>query len=160
MGKNSSELLKSPKKVIKPVQGMGNLPIVPTMFRAESISMTDDAFFQFSAHVDKATCEKIAKGEFVELGKLLIKDKLEDDNRMEIVNKDGRSYFVLASEKDIPTINSYLKWEKAFDVYMGIYTTYIHIGMQKWSNISTTSNQFLFCPIGRILPAMTGFLED
>ena len=68
----------------------------------------DDDYLLVSAHIDLSTQVRIARGEYVELEKLLPKDRLSSvDNRMELVNKGGRSYFVLVTEKDRMQITSF-----------------------------------------------------
>ena len=60
-------------------------------------STVDDQFFHITCHIDQAIKNKIEKGEFVELEKLLPKDptkRLMDETRMELVNKDGATYFI------------------------------------------------------------------
>ena len=66
---------------------------------------------------------KIEAGDYVDLAKLLPKDrvKMEDDNRLEMVNKGGYSYWVPMAERESTLINSFNKWEQAFRVYMNIY---------------------------------------
>ena len=85
----------------------------------------DQYFHNFSAHVDKSLREKIERGEFVDLGKLLIKNRFgnEDENRLEFVNKNGKSYFMPMSDKATPAITNFRRWEQAFRVYSGIYTS-------------------------------------
>ena len=41
---------------------------------------------------------------------------------MNLINKDGSSFFVPVTEKATPTINSFRKWEQAFEVYTTIYS--------------------------------------
>ena len=77
--------------------------------------------------MDKTTKEKIKRGEFVELEKLLPKNKFKhksQDTKLEIIGKeDGQSYLVPLSERpNNNTISSFRQWDKAFRVYSGIYT--------------------------------------
>ena len=83
----------------------------------------DDEFLHITCHVDGVLRNKIEKGEFIELEKLLPKDltrKLTNDNRMELVNHDGFTYFVPANDRD--KIGSVCKWGQAFRVYAAIYS--------------------------------------
>ena len=60
----------------------------------------DDDFFHVSCHVDPVLKGKIQKGDFVELERLLPKPRgmrVDNTGRMDIVFKDGRSYFVPAA---------------------------------------------------------------
>ena len=60
----------------------------------------DDNFTHISSHVDESIVKKIQRGEFVELSKLLKKSKYAsgladepDKYRLEIVKKDGHTYY-------------------------------------------------------------------
>ena len=84
-----------------------NNPITPKCKQDELKAMKyleseDDEFFHTICHIDEALREKIEKGKFVELEKLLQKKTLQhlnrDENRMQLVNKDGMSYFVPSVE--------------------------------------------------------------
>ena len=87
--------------------------------------MTDDDFFHLMCHIDPALFCKIEQGEFVDLDKLLPRDKLasntrvSDENRMEWVQRDGGTFLVPANR--VPKINSFRRWEQAFRVYTTIY---------------------------------------
>ena len=57
--------------------------------------VSDDDFFHLTCHIDPSLIHKIEKGEFVELEKLLPKDKLgrnNEENRLEWVQRDGGTY--------------------------------------------------------------------
>ena len=60
--------------------------------------------FHTTCHIDDVLKEKIGKGGFVELDKLLQKKVLQsgpkDENRMQLVNKDGVSYFVPSMDRE------------------------------------------------------------
>ena len=82
----------------------------------------DDEFFHTTCHIDVALKEKIEKGLFVELDKLLQK-KLQSgpsDNRLQLINKDGASFFVPPIDRET-RVDSIKKWEQAFRVYTTIY---------------------------------------
>ena len=66
---------------------------------------------------------KIQKGQYVKFSKLISHDRfdIEDENRMELINKDGRPVWVPVSERDLSAVSSYLKWEQAFRVFSDIY---------------------------------------
>ena len=60
----------------------GNIPNI-------GAGVSDDNFFHLTCHIDPNLIHKIEKGEFIELEKLLPKDKLGrngDDNRLEWVH--------------------------------------------------------------------------
>ena len=88
-----------------------------------STAMNDDQFYQLASHTDKRTRRKIQKGKFLDLAKLLkqSKNSSKKDNNLEIVSKDGRSYFLPSAEKDTIEINSFRHWEHAFRIYAGIF---------------------------------------
>ena len=83
----------------------------------------DDEFFHTTCHIDAQLKARIEKGEFVELEKLVQKRtqlEPEVEGRMQLVNKDGMSYFVKAIDRETK-INNVTKWEQAFRVYSTIY---------------------------------------
>ena len=88
------------------------------------IENDDDEFFHTTCHIDDSLKEKIEHGKFVELEKLIQKRILQynnqSDNRMQLINKDGLSYFVPSIDKETK-IDSVKKWEQAFRVYTTIY---------------------------------------
>ena len=65
----------------------------------------DDDFFHITCHVDSTLRAKIEAGQYVDLEKLLIKDKPfsrgNTDNRMGLFTKDGLTYFAPASDRDV-----------------------------------------------------------
>ena len=84
--------------------------------------LTDDDFFHLTCHVDSGLIAKIEKGEFVELEKLLPKDKRRklDDNRMEWVRQEGSTFLAPVSDR-MNKISSFQRWDQAFQVYATIY---------------------------------------
>ena len=60
----------------------------------------------------------------MELEKLLPRNrfphKLGEDNRMEMVNRDGMTFFVPATDKDC-SITNVRRWDQAFRIYAAIY---------------------------------------
>ena len=87
-------------------------------------AITDDKFFHLTCHVDANLKQKIQRGEFVELEKLLVKDKFRSNNnlgqRMELVNKGGET-FIMPVDRD-NKISNVRKWEQAFRIYAAIYS--------------------------------------
>ena len=85
----------------------------------------DDDFFHTTCHIDLTLRERIKKGEFVELEKLLRKkSKLSrdgDEQRLEIFNKDGRAFLAPSVDKDTK-ITGITRWDQAFRVYATIYS--------------------------------------
>ena len=61
----------------------------------------DDEFLHECSHVDVALIAKIQKGEYVDLHKLLPKEKiLHDEGKIQLVHKEGNTFFVPVTEKD------------------------------------------------------------
>ena len=85
----------------------------------------DDKFLAIDCHVDSALREKIAAGKYVELEKLLKRDKRflpsKQDGTVELVRRDGSTYLVPSDFKDTQ-IGNVRRWEQAFKVYATIYT--------------------------------------
>ena len=91
----------------------------------------DDEFFEFSAHVEKKSIDKIKRGGFIDLAKLLPKDnptfeEEDDDDQLQFFTKGGKSFYLPSGnkEKELASINSFRKWDAAFHVYMGIFLRY------------------------------------
>ena len=84
-------------------------------------ALVDEGYIVVGAHLDENTVAKINKGEYVDFGKLLPCDKVmaEEDNRMEVVVRNGKAFWVPVSSA--VSINSFTKWEQAFRVYSNIY---------------------------------------
>ena len=126
-----------------PIQNDNNFMAVPPV--DYSITDSEDAeFSNATCHVDMPTESKIARGQFLEVEKLAPKYKggkfkPDDQKRMELVNRDGMSYFVPAVEKD-EKINSFSKWEQCFRVYAAIYCKYNpHRGAEIWQYVHNLS---------------------
>ena len=119
----------------------------------------DDEFFHVSCHVDSGIKLKIQRGDFVELERLLPKPKnFRQDNtgRMDLVFRNGRSYFVPAVSDN--RIMGVRRWEQAFRVYAAIYSEanlsraaeiwqYVHIinvaaGAYAWDNVASYDYTF------------------
>ena len=88
--------------------------------------MVDETYMVVASHLDEAAVKKIVQGEFVDFGRLLPRDRvlLEQDERVEMVNRGGKPYFVPVKEGTASTISSFSKWEQAFRVFSDIYTRY------------------------------------
>ena len=93
-----------------------NLDILLSMLVDEKYDLVDN-------HIDDATRCKIRRGDFVDLARLIPKDRvlIQQDNRMIQVNKDGMSYYQPAYESELTTISNYNKWEQAFRVFSTIF---------------------------------------
>ena len=96
-----------------------NYPMVPG-------GPSDDKFFHLTCHIDKSLRAKIEKGEFVELEKLLPREKSIGgaplaDNRMEWIYEEGQTFLAPVSNRQ-SKITNIRKWEQAFRVYAAIYS--------------------------------------
>ena len=58
--------------------------------------VSDDDFFHLTCHIEPSLIHKIEKGEFVELEKLLPKDKFggKSEDRLEWVQREGGTFLV------------------------------------------------------------------
>ena len=116
----------------------GNLGQTAMMDIGKGVS--DDDFFHLTCHIEPNLIHKIEKGEFVELEKLLPKDRLggykgHEENRLEWVQRDGGTYLVPASRDS--KINSIRRWEQAFHAYATIYSgANPHRAKEIWQYIS------------------------
>ena len=84
--------------------------------------VSDDNFFHLTCYIDPSLIHKIEKGEYVELEKLLPKDKLNHnggEDRLEWVQREGGTFLVPANREN--KINGIRRWEQAFRVYATIY---------------------------------------
>ena len=76
-----------------------------------------------SNYIDEQTRRKIGNGEYVDFAKLMQKDRIgiEEDQRMEMINTGGMSFWIPIADRETTTINSYGRLEQAFRVYSNIY---------------------------------------
>ena len=116
----------------------------------------DDDFFHVSCHIDSSLKQKIERGEFIELDKLLPRDKaaggfsMEEEHGIQIVSHNGHAYLTPpTTEQKISNLKS---WDQAFRVYATIFTQanpecssevlqYIHIihtvaSTYSWANVA------------------------
>ena len=86
--------------------------------------IVDEEFSMVASHLDDLFKKRIEAGEYVDFARLIPKEKLliYDDNRMEMVNRDGRTFFVPAADKETISICNFARWEQAFRIYSNIYT--------------------------------------
>ena len=94
------------------------------LFKAARALDDDDEFFHSTCHVDAQMKQKIAKGLFVDLNKIVPKQLLFahsiTEGGLRLVNNNGVVEFKLSeSESKITGIRS---WDKAFRVYSTIYS--------------------------------------
>ena len=97
--------------------------------------VSEDDFFHLTCHIDPTLIHKIEKGEFVELEKLLPKDRLggkNDEGRMEWVHREGGMFLVPAQRDN--KIASFRRWEQAFRAYATIYCGAKHTDRRKYGS--------------------------
>ena len=112
--------------------------------------VSDDDFFHLTCHIEPNLIHKIELGEFVELEKLLPKDRSgtnrNDESRLEWVQCEGGTFLVPA-QRDCK-INSFRKWELAFRAYATIYcAANPHRSKEIWQYISvinTAASSFIW----------------
>ena len=111
--------------------------------------LTDDDFFHLTCHVEPNIIAKIEKGDFVELEKLLAKDKnrRSDENRLEWIQTEGNTYLAPVADR-VNKISNFRKWEQAFRVYATIYCgAHPQRSKEIWqyvSVISTAASSFVW----------------
>ena len=83
--------------------------------------LIDEGFIVVGAHLDDSMISKIQRGEYVDFGKLIPRDRMvsEEDGRLEMMIKNGRTYW--APVNNGVNINSFGKWEQAFRVFSNVY---------------------------------------
>ena len=99
--------------------------------------LSDDDFFHLTCFIDPSLIHKIEKGEFVDLEKLLPKDKIGAgrEDRFEWVQREGGTFLVPAHKEN--RISGIRRWEQAFRVYATIYCgANPHRGKEIWQYIS------------------------
>ena len=142
------------KEKINPPPGKD--AVRPAGLGAEGLDV-DDQFFHVTCHVDQGLKQKIEKGEFIDLEKLLPKNRnLRTENKLDLVYHDGQSFFVLAQNDS--KIAGICKWEQAFCIYAAVYSQtnptrsaeiwqYVHIintaaGAYVWENVANYDYTF------------------
>ena len=136
-----------PNNIIEPTLTIGKVAGVPA-------ASEDDEFFHLTCHVEPNLRQKIEQGGFVDLEKLLpkgrsISQRFTEDNKMQLVNRDGGSFWIPAEREKV---NSLKRWDQAFRIYAAICSRanpqraheiwqYIHIittaaASYIWDNVS------------------------
>ena len=85
-----------------------------------------DENYMLMGNVEETLKLKIINNEYVDLARLLPKDRLsrEEDHRMELISKGGATFFVPVADREVNSnaIFSFQRWEQAFRVFSNIYT--------------------------------------
>ena len=101
----------------------GNIPIGEGI-NCQSQSV-DDNYLVIGLHVDEIIQSKIINHQYIDFARLLPRDHIarEDDQQcLEIVSKDGKTFFSPISECETMAITNFNKWEQAFRIFSNIYT--------------------------------------
>ena len=116
---------KQGEQVVRPLDriNLNNFDQNPHFMDNDNYEASDDAFFHIICHVDPTLRTKIEKGEYVDLEKLLPRNKFKQrsfENRFEWITRDGVTH--LAPIERDTKITGIRKWEQAFRVYTAIYS--------------------------------------
>ena len=87
----------------------------------------DDHYMIVGAHLDSSIKHKILQHDYIDFARLLPRDRIthKEDHRMELINKNGNTYFVPVSDRECAGgINNFNKWEQAFRIFSNIYTKF------------------------------------
>ena len=97
--------------------------IAPVDVAFNFIAKVDQEYEVVTSHVDEQLQAKIARGEYIDFGKLIPKDRIlaaEEETKMELVIKNGKTFWTPVS--DVTSINCFNWWEQAFHIFANVYT--------------------------------------
>ena len=84
----------------------------------------DENYLMIGNYVEDHIRERIENGEYVDFARLLPRDRMEiqEDTKMEIVSRNGRTYFVPAQDlgEGSGGITNFSRWEQTFRVFSNI----------------------------------------
>ena len=112
------------------------------------LTVVDQDYMFLAGHVGAQLKAKIESGEFIDLSKLLPKDRVmaQEDQRLQMVIQNGQTFWVPFS--DAISITNFAKWEQAFRVYFDIYSrahqTRASELLQYCHVINTISTQYIW----------------
>ena len=143
------------KAAIETPPGMSNFHTPVEIGGVNSTNgLSDDDFFHLICHIDANLEQKIERGDFVDLDKLLVKDnngpwmteQAHDYERLEWVRNEAGTFLMPAKKQN--KINNFRRWEQAFCIYATIYCgKNPHRTREIWQYISvinTASNSFIW----------------
>ena len=114
-------------------------PVANVNMNNDKERLSDDNFFHLTCHIDNSLVSKIEAGDYVDLEKLLPKEKVfrkSGDTRLEWVFREGSTFLIPCNDRD-KKINSVHRWEQAFRVYVTIYCgANLHRSKEIWQYIS------------------------
>ena len=84
----------------------------------------DEEYLVVGGHVDEALRVKIVNFEYIDFARLLLKDKIlkSEDNRLELVFKNGATYFTPVFDRETSAITNFNRWEQAFRIFSNVLT--------------------------------------
>ena len=118
------------KATLQPPKGNGNelhqdIKTLLSILKSKCDDEGDDDFLHITCHVDQSLKEKIGRGEFVELDRLLPKSRNQimknQDATMEVI-RNGTSYILPTLNSKENKITNVRKWEQGFRVYAAVYS--------------------------------------
>ena len=85
--------------------------------------LVDNDYQVLGNHLDENIKRKIVQHEYIDIARLLPRDhvKVENDNRLEMINQNSRTYWVPYSDRDNLAITSYNQWDQAFRILSSVY---------------------------------------
>lgn len=100
--------------------------LVDTLERHRDTDRCDEVERLLSSHLDESTKLRIQKGEFLELHKLVFKDKAGEveQGKVKVTNVDGDTYYIPpSSESNSCIISNFRQWKRCFRIYAEVYAT-------------------------------------
>ena len=84
-------------------------------------AMVNEDYYVLAAHLDQSVRDKIEKGEYIDLAKLIPKDRMvtDEEQKLQMIVKNGQSFWVPIHEGT--AITNYQKWEQAFRIYTDVF---------------------------------------
>ena len=118
---------KAEKHIIEAEAAKANIFAAPSGKRQDQegfrfIAEMDQDYLVVGSHIDENMQSSIIRGEYIDFGKLLPKDRVTPNNegRMELTMKNGRAYW--SPVMDTVAINGFSRWEQAFRIFSNVYT--------------------------------------
>ena len=108
--------------------------------------VVDEEYAIVGAHIDENLKRKIISGDYVDFARLIPRDSvsMEADKRLEIVSRNGQTFFQPMVKREGVGINNIFRWDQAFRVYCTLYTEIHHHRapeMIQYSHIIHHANQ-------------------
>ena len=89
----------------------------------EAVRSHDESYHLVGSHIDEHMQERIIRGEYIDFGRLVPKDRIlvANNQRYEMVVHEGKTYWLPANLHKSTAISNYNRWEQAFRVFSEIY---------------------------------------